>query len=125
MRYGFKPDPEGVRLKCDPEVEASTFEQGARHGTWELLEGIETPVVVVAGRIEPVGPAMFAEAIARQLPHGRFVLDETLDHFGPFTDPARVAALIASEATSGSSVTAKSTENRRPDPSRRPVTPPS
>ena len=95
VRYGFKPDPEGVRLKCDPEIEAGTFEQGGPHGTWDLLEGIETPVVVVAGRVEPMGPSTFAEAIARQLPHGTFVLDETLDHFGPFTHPAGVAALIA------------------------------
>jgi pimeloyl-ACP methyl ester carboxylesterase len=95
VRYGFEPDAEGVRLKCDREHEARTFEQGGRHRTRELLPEIDEPVVVVAGRIEEAHPSAFAEAIAAELPNGRYVLDEDVDHFGPFTHPKEMAELIA------------------------------
>ena len=33
--------------------------------------------------------------MAAELPHGRFVLEAGMDHFGPMTHPADVAALVA------------------------------
>ncbi len=95
VRYGFTPDDEGVRLKCEPQHEAATFEQGRIHRTWDLLADIQTPVVVASGRIEDASPAEIAEAIAERLPLGRYVAMPELDHFGPFTHPALVADLVA------------------------------
>lgn len=101
VRYGFAPTIDGddrdgsaVRLKCEPEHEARTFEQGALHRTWELLGDIEVPTVVIAGRIEEHQPSRIAEAVADELPNGRFVLAPQLDHFGPFVDPADIAQLV-------------------------------
>ena len=98
VRHGFAPDVEadGVRLKCDPEHEAQTFEQGGVHRTWEILPAIATPVVVVTGRIEDPSPALMGEPIAERLPAGRFVSMPALDHFGPMTHPALVADMVTS-----------------------------
>ena len=95
VRHGLRPEGDHLRLKCEPEHEARTFEQGGRHHTWDGLASIDIPVVVVAGRIEENQPSAIARAVAEALPSGRFVLDPTLDHFGPFTRPALVADLIA------------------------------
>ena len=89
MRHGLRPEGDHLRLKCEPEHEARTFEQGGRHHAWDGLPSIDIPVVVVAGRVEEDQPSAIAEAVADALPAGRFVLDPTLDHFGPFTHPAR------------------------------------
>lgn len=106
VRYGFAPigdgdgegDGDGIRLKCEPEHEARTFEQGALHRTWELLAGIEVPAVVISGRVEEDQPSRIAEAVADELPNGRYVLAPQLDHFGPFTDPAGIARLVLDAA---------------------------
>lgn len=96
VRDGFGDDPDGggVRLKCEPEHEARTFEQGGAHRTWDLLPEIRVPVVVVAGRVGESQPAAVAEPIAQRLPAGRFVARPELDHFGPMTHPAELAELI-------------------------------
>ena len=61
VRFGFALAEDGqVHLKCAPETEAQTFEQGPFHGTWDLLPDIETPVLVVAGRVEEMQPSNIA-----------------------------------------------------------------
>lgn len=94
VRFGFRDDPEGVRLKCAPEHEARTFEMGGLHDTWDHLGDIDVPTVVIAGVIGEHGPAAIAESIAARLPRGRFEHLADLDHFGPMTHPGRTAELI-------------------------------
>lgn len=97
VEHGFRPDPDGIRLACEPEHEARTFEQGSRHDTWGRLPGIETRVVVV-GSGDGEGPASVAPAIAERLPNAAFVAASAMTHFGPFTHPLDVADLIAEHA---------------------------
>ena len=73
VAHGFAPSPEGVRLKCDPEHEARTFENGGLHRTWDLLPEIATRVVVVTGVLDGQGPAAIAEGIADRLPNSTFL----------------------------------------------------
>lgn len=94
VAHGFRASPEGVRLKCDPEHEARTFEQGGLHRTWDLLPEIATRVVVIAGG-DGDGPATVAAPIAEQLPNATFVSLPDADHFAPFVDPVGTARLIA------------------------------
>ncbi len=95
VRHGFAPGPDGqVHLRCRPETEAETFETGGRHATWDLLPDIATPTLVVAGRVEPTQPSQVAAEVAGRLPHGAYLEREDLDHFGPMTHPAEIAALI-------------------------------
>jgi len=98
--HGFRPAPEGVRLKCDPEHEARTFDTGGIHGMWDRLPEIHTPVVVAAGPVDlnaadRGGPAAVAPQIADRLPDATFVDRPGWNHFTPFVDPAAMASLIA------------------------------
>jgi pimeloyl-ACP methyl ester carboxylesterase len=97
VRHGFAEEPDGsVRLKCPPEIEAGTFELGGKHRTWDVLESIETPVVVAAGKAEEtLPPSVIASEVAARLPNGRFVRLEALDHFAPMTAPEIIADVIA------------------------------
>jgi alpha-beta hydrolase superfamily lysophospholipase len=73
VAHGFRPAPEGVRLNCDPEHEARTFEASRDHETWDRL--------------------------GERLPNAELVeLADTTSHFWPFVDPGAVAALIARHA---------------------------
>ncbi len=93
--HGVRPTGDGVELRCDPEHEARTFEQGGLHRTWELLADITTPVVVMAGAMAEMSPAAIAEPIAEQLPSAQYVHLPHLDHFGPMTHPDEVAEHVA------------------------------
>ena len=94
VAHGFRAAPEGVRLKCDPEHEARTFEQSLDHPLWELLPKIDTRVVVI-GSGDEEGAATIAPRIADHLPNARFLRRDDWDHFGPFVDPTGVAKVIA------------------------------
>ena len=97
VRYGFRPDDggAGIRLKCEPEHEAQTFESGGAHGTWAQLSGISVPTLVITGAVEEFQPSGRARPIAEALPRGRYLELPELDHFGPFTHPTLMAELIA------------------------------
>lgn len=95
VRFGFAEDPEGVHLKCPPEVEAGTFATGSLHDTWSKLPEIVTDTVVVAGRMEPMQPSLFAQGIAERLPNSVYEAHEEWNHFAPMTHPDEFAALLA------------------------------
>ena len=96
VRFGFREDADGqVHLKCRPETEAETFEGGGGHATWNLLSEIDTPVLVVAGKVEPMQPSNIAAGVAELLPNGTYLELPELDHFAPMTHPAEMAALVA------------------------------
>ncbi len=95
--HGFRPAPEGVRIICDPEHEARTFETGGVHETWDVLPEIRTRVVVI-GSGDEMGPAAVAPAIAERLPNSLFVHQPDANHFQPLIDPADTAELIADMA---------------------------
>lgn len=91
--HGFVDQPDGtVRLACAREHEARTFEMSGEHRTYDRLRELRCPVLVLAGEGE--GPSDFAEAVAGNIPRGRFHRFEGLGHFGPMEDPARVAAIV-------------------------------
>jgi pimeloyl-ACP methyl ester carboxylesterase len=94
VAHGFRPSPEGVRLKCDPEHEARTFDTGGTHSTWGALPEIGTRVVVVAGKVDEFGPAAIAREIAEALPNASYVEHDEWNHFTPFIDPAAMARLV-------------------------------
>lgn len=95
VEHGFRDGDDGeVHLKCSPEHEARTFEAGGLHRTWEVLERIEVPVRVVAGRVDAGSPSAMAAGIAERLPHGSYLELDQLDHFGPMTHPDRLARLV-------------------------------
>lgn len=96
VEYGFRPDGDGITLRCRPEMEARCFANGSTNGVWEALPDVQTPTVVLGGRVEPSEPSSWAEAIAERLPNGRYVPLPDQTHFGPMSHPAEVADLIRS-----------------------------
>ena len=99
VEHGFRPvvDEDGapaVELCCTPELEAGIFVGGRDNGVWELLAEIETPCTVIGGRVEERQPSSKTRPIAEQLPHGRYLLLDHHDHFGPLSHPDEIAALV-------------------------------
>ena len=105
MRGGLRPvdpaDPDGpVELCCSPETEAATFEGGATNDTWDRLGHIAVPTMVLGGALDAPPPRL-VEPIAARLPNGRYQLHPELDHFAPFSQPARLATLVSTALTPG------------------------
>lgn len=98
--HGFRPvdaaAPDGeVELCCAPEYEASVFTASHANGVWDRLPAIETPALLVSGRVEQDQPSGATAQIAERMPNGTAIELPDLDHFGPLTHPDRVAAIIA------------------------------
>lgn len=94
VRHGFANDASGVRLKCDPEFEARTYEMGAQHGTWSRLGELVVPTWIMAGSFAPNSPAAIAPRLHELIPNSTFVEWSDRGHFGPLEDPARFAAFL-------------------------------
>jgi len=99
VEYGFRDamgdDSEPcVELCCAPRYEAEIFMGGRDNGVWELLPEIETPCIVVGGVVLERQPSSNTESIADHLPNGKYVLAADQTHFGPFSHPAELAALV-------------------------------
>ncbi len=94
VEHGFAPSADGVTLRCDPELEAQTFMNGRNNGVWDLLPEITTPVLVVIGEADDVGPAATGEEMAERLPSGSFQSEPHLDHMAPFTHPRELAEIV-------------------------------
>jgi pimeloyl-ACP methyl ester carboxylesterase len=94
--HGFTASADGgVTLKCRPEHEARTYEHGGLHRTFDRLDQIQCPVLLMAGNPEEERPSHWAERLSERIPQGRFVRMEGLGHFGPMEDPDRVANVVA------------------------------
>lgn len=83
-----------VELCCAPEFEADIFMGGRDNGVWELLHEVETPCTVIGGHVEAMQPSASTEQIADELPAGRYLLLAHQTHFGPFSHPDELAALV-------------------------------
>lgn len=100
VEHGFEVLPDGsVRLRCDPEFEASTYETGMSHGAFERLGELRCPVTVLRGSADAFGPAAVAPMVAESLPEGQLEDHPELGHFGPLEDPRAMAASIRSAVT--------------------------
>ncbi len=95
VEHGFVDTADGrVRLACDPEHEARTYETGGEHRTFDRLGEVTSPVLVVSGSPDGNPPAVVAELVAKELPKGRLSVLTDLGHFGPMQDPLAAAMLV-------------------------------
>jgi pimeloyl-ACP methyl ester carboxylesterase len=94
--HGFTQMHDGsFELKCRPEYEARTFENGASHDGLARLGEVACPVVLVYGDAPDSFPPAMADEVASRLPRARLRSAVGLGHLGPFEDPPAVAADIA------------------------------
>ncbi|HVT76243.1 MAG TPA: alpha/beta hydrolase [Acidimicrobiales bacterium] len=87
---GFVDEPDGsVRLACDPENEARTYEMGGRHGAYSRLHDVGCQVTLVCGETtDAIGPAALP-LLAARLPHATVDIWTEHGHFGCLADPER------------------------------------
>jgi pimeloyl-ACP methyl ester carboxylesterase len=92
---GFESSPDGITLRCRPEVEAAFYEGGACHEGWERAPLVSIPTAVAVGVEAPMSPAALAPAIAARVPGCDLVELRQLGHFGPLEDPPVCAEAVA------------------------------
>lgn len=101
--WGTVDGPDGVRLACTPEVEATIFEVSGEPGgavaAWNHLPNLSCPTVIVAGRDTSL-PDIFAEQ-ARHAAAPIVLVDG--GHFVLHEDSTRAAHLIRTYALAGES----------------------
>ena len=92
---GLVDEPDGsVRLACDPESEARTYEMGGRHGAYSHLAEVACPVSLACGEnTDATGPAVLP-LLAARLQHATVDVWSDHGHFGCLADPARTVAAI-------------------------------
>jgi pimeloyl-ACP methyl ester carboxylesterase len=96
VTHGFTTAADGsLQLKCRPEYEARTFENGASHDAVARLGEVACPVTLVYGDAPDSFPPPMAEAVASRLPQVERHTAAGLGHLGPFEDPASIARDIA------------------------------
>lgn len=95
VEHGFDDLDDGtVGLRCRPETEAAVYETAADHDGLARLHAVSCPVAVACGSRTDVLTPELAAAVAARLPRGRVEIVDGVGHFGPFEDPAAVAAAI-------------------------------
>lgn len=103
VEYGFRSivdehDRPAIELRCTPEVEAGVFMTARDNGVWAMLPEIDTPTLVIGGHVEQLQPSSGTRLVAEQLADGEYLLLDHQTHFGPFSHPHEIAALIADGA---------------------------
>ncbi|MCP3935298.1 MAG: alpha/beta hydrolase, partial [Actinomycetia bacterium] len=95
VEHGFVPTDDGeVRLACEPEHEARTFDADDKV-TFDDIHGLDLRLMVAAGVPESGGgPADFAPHAAQAVPGAHLSLHDEIGHFGPLEDPDGVAGEI-------------------------------
>ena len=103
VEYGFRSivdehDRPAIELRCTPEVEAGVFMTARDNGVWSMLPEIDTPTLVIGGHVEDLQPSSGTRLVAERLADGEYLLLDHQTHFGPFSHPHEIAALIADGA---------------------------
>ncbi len=95
VTHGFRPTDDGrVRLRCEPEDEAETFERSFA-GVYERLGALEARFGI-AHSGDGEAPAMIGQRLCEENPHFVAFPYPDLTHFGPLQQPARIAADLRS-----------------------------
>ncbi len=80
-----------VTLACDPVVEAEVYRGSNAHDTWERMETVEIPVLILSGEDSDTIPPDLARAQAARFPRAGFEVVTAAGHFLPMEGPDLVA----------------------------------
>jgi pimeloyl-ACP methyl ester carboxylesterase len=87
-------DDGSVLLACSPETEAAIYESARDFDIFDVLDRIHCPVAVAFGSESNVMSRAGADVVSGRLARSHVVEVQGTGHFGPFTDPTRVAAAV-------------------------------
>lgn len=93
LRGGLKPDPEGVRLACDPLWETQNYRLGPS-GINEAVPRVQCPIMVFTGTEASTTGDDFVELVRRHHPSAHIQLVEGATHFLPMERPDLVRSAI-------------------------------
>lgn len=82
---------DGVALACAPEVEAEIYRSSRAHETWEQLDHVEIPVLIMAGAESDTIPPDLARAQAARFRSAGVEIVPGVGHFLPMERPELVA----------------------------------
>jgi len=95
IEYGMIPDDSGgLRLKCSPAGEASIFMGGNMFSPWELLSGIDCPVLLVEGELSENRAFINLKDISKKYPDGNYMEVKGAGHLIPMEQPGSVSEII-------------------------------
>ncbi len=81
--------------RLDLAIYADHLEALARHDASDLLAGIRTPTLLIAGGRDRFTPPHLAERMAKTMPDADFELLPEATHFGLLEEPAAIVARMA------------------------------
>lgn len=90
--HGTFPREDGrVELKCPGVTEAQLFDNSSSLNTWDLLDRIHAPALVMRGALTESPVGALAAQVADRLPNARLVSIEDAGHLAPMERPDAVA----------------------------------
>jgi pimeloyl-ACP methyl ester carboxylesterase len=93
--HGFEDaGDDGVRLKCDPEDEATIYEMATAHDAYARLAEVACPVTVACGAETDACTPERARLVLDRLPRGRGEVLDHVGHLGPLERPGPVARSV-------------------------------
>ena len=84
-----------VVLACEPETEADIYRSSFAHDTWEHLEAVEIPVLVMVGADSDTISEDHARELAARFPRAGLEIVADSGHFLPMERPDLVAERVA------------------------------
>jgi len=92
VQHGFAEEDDGSwRLKCLPEYEARTFENGGSTDAVERLGEVACEVALVYGDAPDSFAPEMAQVVRAGLPNAELHVAYGLGHLGPFENPTKIA----------------------------------
>lgn len=98
LRCGLKGD-RPVELACSAETEADVYRAYNTHDTWDRLDEIEAPVLILAGEMSDTTPPDFARSQAARFVRAGLEIVPSAGHFLPMQLPEIVAERVRRVAT--------------------------
>lgn len=92
--HGFVQGPEGWTIRCEPTVEADNYREGVNHDTWDRLDQLDLPVVLVTGERSDTHRGAYLDALVGRFPDVELVVIEGAGHLLPMEQPAVIADLV-------------------------------
>lgn len=93
--HGFRQTDVGWELKCDPKVEADYYREGNNIDTWERLEDVGCPVILVAGDRSDSHHGPYLSQLQARFPRAHLEVIPDAGHLVPMERPDVIAGIIA------------------------------
>lgn len=93
--HGFRSTDRGWELKCAPQVEADYYREGNNVDTWDRLDEIECPVVLVAGEHSDTHSGPYLSQLQARFRSAHVDVIPSAGHLVPMEQPGAIASMVA------------------------------